>query len=263
MKGLRCGDGKERMWQRPLEWKVCGKAGGLALAGSAAGRTCRCCLLHWTCWGSRPLCPVPSGNGCAEARPLLQVFEWVMCSSPDRDSHRFMDIIEAAVQAKEVGGDSWEGLRDRQCMPRRMLPSWGIGTAGRAAWRASGWAGVKIACPAPPLLAAPPTCGHREPWAQVAPNTDLHVPGPPTLQVKAFKKLTAWAKQVKARPRPADPLAPPKRKKQPGSKQQQQQGDEMALIAQIRCGWVRQQQVGCGEAWVLGTACYNPALVPL
>lgn len=127
--GLRCGDGQGCVVPRPLDRKVRGRAGGLALAGSAAGRTCRCCLLHWTCWGSRPLCPVPIGNVCAEGRPPLQVFEWVMCSSPDRDSHRFMDIIEAAVQAKEVGGDSWEGLWDRQCMPRRTLlvPSWGIG----------------------------------------------------------------------------------------------------------------------------------------
>lgn len=31
-----------------------------------------------------------------------QVFEWVMCSSTDLDSHRFMDLIEGAIQAKEV-----------------------------------------------------------------------------------------------------------------------------------------------------------------
>lgn len=82
---------------------------------------------------------------------LLQVFSWVMCSQPELDSHRFMDMIEAAVQAKEV---------------------------------------------------------------------------------KSFKKFAAWAKQVKARPRPANPLAPPKAKgKKKGGKQQD---DSMALIAQIR-----------------------------
>jgi hypothetical protein len=77
-----------------------------------------------------------------------------MCSIPEQDSHRFMDMIEAAAAAKEV---------------------------------------------------------------------------------KSYKKFTAWAKQVKARPRPADPLAPPKKKQRRQGGKQQQEDSTMALVAQIRC----------------------------
>jgi DnaJ family protein C protein 9 len=28
---------------------------------------------------------------------MPRVFEWLMCSDPERDSHRFMDAIEAAI----------------------------------------------------------------------------------------------------------------------------------------------------------------------
>ena len=34
--------------------------------------------------------------------PMLQVFHWQMCSDPQADSHRFMDVIEAAIAAKTV-----------------------------------------------------------------------------------------------------------------------------------------------------------------
>ncbi|PRW57170.1 chaperone dnaJ 6 [Chlorella sorokiniana] len=33
---------------------------------------------------------------------MAKVFEWVMCSDEAADAHRFMDILEAAVKAKEV-----------------------------------------------------------------------------------------------------------------------------------------------------------------
>jgi len=32
----------------------------------------------------------------------LQVFHWQMCSDPQTDSHRFMDVIETAISAKTV-----------------------------------------------------------------------------------------------------------------------------------------------------------------
>lgn len=33
---------------------------------------------------------------------LVQVFAWVMCSDPERDSHRFMDIIASAAKEDKV-----------------------------------------------------------------------------------------------------------------------------------------------------------------
>jgi DnaJ family protein C protein 9 len=81
------------------------------------------------------------------------VFMSVMCSDPDRDSHRFMDIVDAAVAAGEAAAPS--------------------------------------------------------------------------------KNYKAWAKKTAALPRPADPLAPPKKEKAKGKKGGG--GDsEAALVAQIR-----------------------------
>ena len=81
------------------------------------------------------------------------VFEFVMCSYAKRDSHRFMDLIDAAI------------------------------AEGRA---------------------------------------------------KRYKQYTAWAEKVAAKPRPSDPLAPPKAKAKRGSKRGAVLQDEGALVAAIR-----------------------------
>lgn len=33
---------------------------------------------------------------------MCKVFEWVICSNPKQDSHRFMDILDAAITQKSI-----------------------------------------------------------------------------------------------------------------------------------------------------------------
>lgn len=80
------------------------------------------------------------------------VFQWVVLSGPKKDSHRFMDLVDTAINAGEA---------------------------------------------------------------------------------KRYKQYTIWAKKVSATPRPADPLAPPKKKK--NAKKAAGKSSELALVDQIRC----------------------------
>lgn len=47
----------------------------------------------------RPDSPTSCRQSCW---PLLQVFEWLICSDASLDSHRFMDTIEEAIAEKDV-----------------------------------------------------------------------------------------------------------------------------------------------------------------
>jgi hypothetical protein len=78
------------------------------------------------------------------------VFEWLICSRPEVDSHRFMDTVEAAIKGR---------------------------------------------------------------------------------QVQRHKAFADWAKAVKTRPRPKDPLAPPKTKRALSEKES---AAGLALVADIR-----------------------------
>jgi hypothetical protein len=61
---------------------------------------------------------------------MVRVFEWVMLSEPDKDSHRFMDALEAAIAAgahrrpcnggRRTQGAAW-GLNNVQQLPCTKL----------------------------------------------------------------------------------------------------------------------------------------------
>lgn len=63
--------------------------------------------------------------------PTPQVFEWVMCSDEGADSHRFMDLLDAAIQAKEVPSFAkYASWAKRVAARPRPKPGAGAGKAG-------------------------------------------------------------------------------------------------------------------------------------
>jgi len=62
----------------------------LEMLASTPPDVSRSCLRTLAC--AQTLTPHP-------ALSWLQVFEWLMCSDPEQDSHRFMDAIQAALDA--------------------------------------------------------------------------------------------------------------------------------------------------------------------
>ena len=54
-------------------------------------------------WRSRTMYIKPAGMSIdTYTSPQMQVFEWVMCSEAKKDSHRFMDMIEAGIAQGEL-----------------------------------------------------------------------------------------------------------------------------------------------------------------
>lgn len=62
---------------------------------------------------------------------MAKVFEWVMCSDEGADSHRFMDLLDAAIQAKEVPSFAkYASWAKRVAARPRPKPGAGAGKAG-------------------------------------------------------------------------------------------------------------------------------------
>ena len=67
-----------------------------------------------------------SGIGDSDARPCgMQVFAWQICCEPANDSHRFMDAIDAAIEAGHVSRytaySRWSTATAKQPRPRSPL----------------------------------------------------------------------------------------------------------------------------------------------
>ncbi|KAL4441248.1 hypothetical protein ABPG77_011485 [Micractinium sp. CCAP 211/92] len=62
---------------------------------------------------------------------MSKVFEWVMCSDEAADSHRFMDVLDAAIQAKEAPSFAkYAAWAKRVAARPRPKPGSGSGKAG-------------------------------------------------------------------------------------------------------------------------------------
>lgn len=105
------------------------RAPGWALAACAGHTMCAACL--YLSWSRLPPTHAALTRAVWPPRLPQQVFEWVMCSDEAADSHRFMDVLDAAIQAKEAPSFAkYAAWAKRVAARPRPKPGSGSGKAG-------------------------------------------------------------------------------------------------------------------------------------